>query len=273
MINGFLGECKDEPYGAPLREVGRSLRAKSRDRMKEKAHTTYSDTLDLELMNATLENLGLDTVESGGYTLATFLDTSATELFTCENIQGLKDDLEYPICTSTIGALGWYVGCLYLMAWTLCCLTLPAGCLVEHDNVQRKREYKAYLLTGGDLREGQDASKAAGERRGEGGEDVDGVPIMVHVSSEDGGEGGGGGMQMNHMTHADTKIQKQNQNQNQKQKHAPASPSPSQDEEDMPAFAQHEADPMQIVSTGSSARDEEEGSRHVRGSHRIQPEP
>lgn len=154
MVSGVLGDCSDdavgEPYAGPLYQIAAQLRSKARDQAERKLHGEYYDDLEIYRLNKTLEDIGLDAIEDISGVVASFLEDSGDNVLSCAKVSGIKDSLIYPVCTSTIGALGWYLGCLYLMAWSLCCLAVPAGCCVQYDNEQRAKELAAYQQAFGD---------------------------------------------------------------------------------------------------------------------------
>lgn len=156
MANGILGECSGDPFTSPMDQIAAQLRSKARSKAYAKIHGEYSEDLEIKRLNADLETIGLDAVENVAGVLASFLEDVGDEVISCEKVRDVKADLIYPVCTSTVGALGWYLGCLYLMAWSLCCLAIPAGCLVEHENTQRQKEFDAYTKAfGGDRAEAE----------------------------------------------------------------------------------------------------------------------
>lgn len=150
MASGVLGECLGDPFTSPMDQLAAQLRSSARSKAHEKSHGEYSKDLEIKRLNVDLENIGLDAAENIAGVFASFLEDIGDEVLSCEKVKNVKSDLIYPVCSSTVGALGWYLGCLYLMAWSLCCLAIPAGCLVEHDNTQRQKEYAAYTKAFGD---------------------------------------------------------------------------------------------------------------------------
>lgn len=166
IVSGVVGDCSagsnGDPYQTPLRQIADQLRYHARDQAHRKLHGEYYTKLEIDRLNKNLEDIGLDSVANTADVAATFLEDFADDVLSCSNVADIRGDLIYPVCTSTIGALGWYLGCIYLMAWSLCCLGIPAGCCVEYENEQRAKAYLAY-------------EKAFGSP-GEGGEDIENRP-------------------------------------------------------------------------------------------------
>lgn len=143
MTSGILGDCSDKngrgPYSGPLDDFAAELRINGFDKL----YNDNYDELEIDRLNTNVEGIGIDAGKNLVGVAASFIEDIA-DIVPCSEVSDIKESLIYPVCTSTVGALGWYLGCLYLMAWTLCCLAIPAGCLVEYENEQRSKEYAAY---------------------------------------------------------------------------------------------------------------------------------
>jgi hypothetical protein len=197
IASGLLGDCgggDGEPFRGPMFEIAQQLREDLRGRMDDLTASRMRKAR--EDVRPKVETVGFDMVENVGGVFATFLESVGEDLLDCESVASIKDEMLYPMCTSTVGALGWYLGCLYLMAWTLCCCALPAGCLVDHENTQRAREYDAYMKAFGDDRSDSDSELDDQEEEDDDDRNdkrmaVSTHPEMYDVDDEEGGAGTG----------------------------------------------------------------------------------
>ncbi len=136
MFNGFLGDCKTSRSNDPFRVAGYAVA----DQIFPRLSTESSKQIEKqdkkkkirEQLMSNIENL----VDNSADVFGSFLKDSVDEAINCAHIEHLYNDFKEPICVWFLGPLAWYIACVYLSAWTMCCVLMPGACLVQRCNTK-----------------------------------------------------------------------------------------------------------------------------------------
>lgn len=129
IANGFLGSCSSavDPFNTILSGIAGPAVEILQNRTKKVVKTTKS----IKKLRHRVKDIIIDSGTNAGDVVSQFASGTA-EIIDCEHIAAVFNDMKKPICTDMVGALGWFSAMLYLAAWTMCCVGIPAGCCVQH---------------------------------------------------------------------------------------------------------------------------------------------
>jgi hypothetical protein len=75
-----------------------------------------------------------------------FIVLMGKDVLTCGNVEAIFKSFRDTVCYSALGPSAWFVVTIYLAAWTMCCLGIPAACAVQHhvvwSAIEKKRKKK-----------------------------------------------------------------------------------------------------------------------------------
>jgi hypothetical protein len=116
-----------DPFAAPLRSLAEQLRNAS----YEKATTEISKKR-FRQFRPRIRSIATDLAVDSAEVMQEFLYDIGDDVITCENVQAVVEYFTSPICYSVVGPWTWLFSMLYLAAWSMCCLGIPAGCALKN---------------------------------------------------------------------------------------------------------------------------------------------
>jgi hypothetical protein len=189
MVNGVFGDC---PTVDPFKTLIKNLADQANDVVNNKTATLLAED-SLKDVRQPVKNIIQTGGNNTGRVLLTFLDGTA-DVIDCPGIASVRAEFKKPICETFVGSLGWFAAMLYLAAWTLCCVGIPAGCCVQHNHKWAAIEEKSKLALvcedgNGAAAEGQDDETRIVYGGGGGSAQVNGDMYVRVMGTEAGGTG------------------------------------------------------------------------------------
>jgi hypothetical protein len=158
MVDGLLGTCASvDPFNSVI--VDLATQAKSVINSKS---TKYVNGSSFETIRTPVRDIIVDAGTNAGDVLYTFL-TETGEVIDCPGMSAIVSGFKQPVCETFVGSLGWLAAMLYLAAWTMCCLGIPAACMISHHNKWEMIEAKTKVAAGEVKAEGEEGEAPEGE--------------------------------------------------------------------------------------------------------------
>jgi uncharacterized protein YoxC len=133
MTNIALGQeaCGDsdseDPFYLPLHSLATQLRnttlSRTHEEVSKKAYRKYRPPL---------KNIVTNFADGSSEVVRDFVDSVGSDVITCDNVQDVMEYFTAPVCYSVVGPWAWILGTIYLAAWSMCCLGIPAGCALKN---------------------------------------------------------------------------------------------------------------------------------------------
>lgn len=136
MFNGFLGDCGTSTSNDPFRVVGYAVADQIFPRLSSESSKRIKDQDKKNKIREKLTDNIDNLVENSADVFGSFLKDSVDDAINCAHIEHLLNDFKEPICVWFLGPLAWYLACVYLSAWTMCCVLIPGACLVQRCNTK-----------------------------------------------------------------------------------------------------------------------------------------
>lgn len=129
IADGFLGSCSSAVD--PFKTILTGIAGPAIDILQNRTKRVVKSNKSIKKLRNRVKDIIVDSGSNAGNVVSQFA-TGTSEIIDCENIAAVFNDMKKPICTDMVGALGWFSAMLYLAAWTMCCVGIPAGCCVQH---------------------------------------------------------------------------------------------------------------------------------------------
>ena len=170
----------DDPFYIPLNALAEQIRNASQERTLREVNKDSYDKY-----RQPVKKIVLDFSDGSSLVVRDFLNDVGSDVITCANMQDVIEYMTAPVCYSVVGPWSWMLATIYLAAWSMCCLGIPAGCMLKHhfnwDETEFQRT-KGVILDGGDGAGDAPSAESPTERIHEGGivtEDADEDVEMV----------------------------------------------------------------------------------------------
>ncbi len=88
-----------------------------------------SDTItSMVELRPNVKNIVIRAVNTTGHLVGDFLRTLAVDVASCSSAHDIFIEIKDAMCCEIVTPLWWYVSAWYLIAWSMLCCGLPAGC-------------------------------------------------------------------------------------------------------------------------------------------------
>jgi len=121
------GGAEEDPFYIPLHALSEQLQSETDAQVDKQMKKK-----DLRDVRQPVKTLIKNSARSGATVASDFIDTVGLEVLTCENLSRMLGAFKEPVCYTSVGAGAWMVSCLYLAAWCMCCLGIPAACVLKN---------------------------------------------------------------------------------------------------------------------------------------------
>jgi DNA repair ATPase RecN len=135
------GSDSEDPFYVPLHALAGQLRETSLSRTHEEVSKKK-----YHKYRPPLKNIATDLADGSSEVVRDFVDSIGSDVITCDNVQDVLQYFTAPVCYSGVGPLAWIMGTLYLAAWSMCCLGLPAACALKNTFKWEDEELKQQAL-------------------------------------------------------------------------------------------------------------------------------
>ena len=121
------GGADKDPFYVPLHSLSEQLQSETDAQVDRQMNKK-----DLRDVRQPVKSLIKNSARRGATVASDFIDTVGLEVLTCENLSRMLGAFKEPVCYTSVGAGAWLVSCLYLAAWCMCCLGIPAACALKN---------------------------------------------------------------------------------------------------------------------------------------------